>query len=317
MSVPLVSILIPCHNAAPWLATTLESALAQTHPSIEVILVDDGSTDDSVARARAFESRGVRVLTQPCRGASAARNAAAAAARGDYLQFLDADDLLAPDKIARQLARLATAPAGTVASGEWARFHRDPAEAVFTAEPVWRDFPDVVEFYLLHYRSGWMMQPSVWLVPRAVATAAGPWDERLTLNDDGEYFCRVLLASTGVVFCPGARIYYRSGVATSLSRRRDARSLRSLILSIELNTASLRARADSPALRHALADAWQKLAYDLYPDLPAESREAAARARALGGATREWEAGGKMKLLSRFIGWRGAKRVQRLLSSRS
>ena len=71
---PLVSILIPCSNAAPWLAATLASALAQTHPRTEIIIVDDGSSDHSLAIARTFEPHGVRVVTQPNAGASAARN---------------------------------------------------------------------------------------------------------------------------------------------------------------------------------------------------------------------------------------------------
>src|SRR5689334_12629004 len=91
---PRVSILVPCYNAARWLPATLASALAQTESSIEVIVVDDGSTDESLAVARSYESRGVRVFSQRNAGASAARNRAMREARGEFLQFLDADDLL-------------------------------------------------------------------------------------------------------------------------------------------------------------------------------------------------------------------------------
>jgi glycosyltransferase involved in cell wall biosynthesis len=80
---PLVSIIIPCRNAAPWLAETLESALGQTWQAKEILLVDNGSTDDSLAIARTFERRGVQVLLQSNRGAAAARNTGLRAARGD------------------------------------------------------------------------------------------------------------------------------------------------------------------------------------------------------------------------------------------
>ncbi len=94
---PLVSILIPCYNAEAWLAQTLESALAQTWSPTEIIVVDDGSKDRSLEIAKAFEPRGVKVISQHNQGASAARNRAFQESQGDFIQYLDADDLLAPD----------------------------------------------------------------------------------------------------------------------------------------------------------------------------------------------------------------------------
>src|SRR5471032_51895 len=92
MSQPLVSVIIPCFNAAPWLAGTIESALSQTWPRTEIIIIDDGSTDQSVAVARQFESGRVRLLSQENAGAGMARNAGIAIAQGDFMQYLDADD---------------------------------------------------------------------------------------------------------------------------------------------------------------------------------------------------------------------------------
>src|SRR5882672_6611417 len=103
MRAPLVSILIPAFNAEQWIGETLRSALAQTWPHKEIIVVDDGSRDQTVATARKFEAEGVRVVTQKNSGAAAARNTAFSLCHGDYIQWLDADDLLAPDKIASQL----------------------------------------------------------------------------------------------------------------------------------------------------------------------------------------------------------------------
>src|SRR2546422_568365 len=99
----LVSILIPAYNAEEWLADTLRSALGQTWPCKEIIVVDDGSSDRTLAIARRFESDRVRVVTQLNQGAAAARNTALSFSHGNYIQWLDADDLLAPDKIARQM----------------------------------------------------------------------------------------------------------------------------------------------------------------------------------------------------------------------
>ncbi len=99
---PLVSILIPCYNAERWIAQAIESSLAQTWPEKEVIVVDDGSTDASLDVIRRFDGR-VRWETGPNRGGGAARNRLLRLARGEWLQYLDADDYLLPDKVARQV----------------------------------------------------------------------------------------------------------------------------------------------------------------------------------------------------------------------
>src|SRR5438874_6764230 len=99
---PLVSILIPAYNAERWIADTIRSALAQTWPRTEIIIVDDGSKDETLSVARQFEAKNVSVVAQQNQGAAAARNHAFSLCQGDYIQWLDADDLLAPDKIARQ-----------------------------------------------------------------------------------------------------------------------------------------------------------------------------------------------------------------------
>lgn len=99
---PLVSVLIPCFNAEKYVGEAIESALAQTHPNVEVVVVDDGSTDGSPDVIRSFAGRIVFEIG-PNRGACAARNRALALSRGEYVQFLDADDLLLPTKVERQL----------------------------------------------------------------------------------------------------------------------------------------------------------------------------------------------------------------------
>jgi glycosyltransferase involved in cell wall biosynthesis len=102
MDQPLVSILIPCYNAEKYVGEAIESALAQTYPNVEVIVVDDGSTDGSLGVIKSFSSR-IRWETGPNRGGCAARNRAFELSHGDFVQFLDGDDYLLPDKVAIQL----------------------------------------------------------------------------------------------------------------------------------------------------------------------------------------------------------------------
>ncbi len=106
---PIVSVIIPDYNARPWIRTAVGSVLDQTHPAVEVIVADDGSTDDTLGALTGFQGR-VRSLRLANRGPAAARNAGLALARGEYIMFLDADDWILPEKVRRQLACLAAAP---------------------------------------------------------------------------------------------------------------------------------------------------------------------------------------------------------------
>jgi GT2 family glycosyltransferase len=98
-----VSVIVPVFNAELFITETIQSALAQTHPDVEVIVVDDGSTDGTIERLRAFGER-VNIYRQPNCGVAAARNRGASAASGEWLAFLDADDIWLPTKVERQLA---------------------------------------------------------------------------------------------------------------------------------------------------------------------------------------------------------------------
>src|SRR5437867_5272527 len=148
----LVSILIPVYNAESFVAETIHSALDQTWPAKEVIAVDDGSTDRSAKILESFGSR-IRIIGQENRGASAARNRALAEARGEVIQYLDADDLLAPDKIEIQLRRLESEPARSIASCAWSKFRDHPLECEMKPEGVWKDLLPV-EWLVTSWRRG-------------------------------------------------------------------------------------------------------------------------------------------------------------------
>jgi len=105
-----ISVVIPAYNAGAYLKESVDSVLGQSSEIHEIIIVNDGSTDDTEAVARSFESR-VKYCSQPNRGIAAARNAGIALAKGDLLAFLDADDFWTSDKIARQMAHLLSHPA--------------------------------------------------------------------------------------------------------------------------------------------------------------------------------------------------------------
>jgi glycosyltransferase involved in cell wall biosynthesis len=306
---PRVSIIIPCRNGAAWLGEAIESCLGQSWPNLQVIVVDNGSTDGSLDLAKRYEARAVTVIACERAGASAARNVGLKLADGDLIQFLDADDILDADKIRRQVERLDAAPAASVASGAWVRFARDPSEAVFAPEPVWRDFvPE--EFLIASWLGGGMMPNFSWLSPRAVIERAGPWNETLSVYDDGEFFCRVVLASSGIAFCAAARGYYRSAGAPTLSKRRDGEALASAFTAVDLSCRQLLQRCNSATAAKACATHYQRFAYDAYPQAAELVARAEKRAVELGGSDLRAGGGPAFQMLARTLGWKLSKRAQ-------
>ncbi len=197
---PLVSILIPAYNAGPWIGDTIKSALNQTWPRKEIIVIDDGSRDETVAIARQFTSNDVTVISQENQGASAARNKALQLCQGDYIQWLDADDLLAPDKIQRQMAVPKDSESKLrLISCEWGYFMYRPKKAQFVPSSLWCDLSPL-EWLLRKWEENLHMQTATWLVSRELTSAAGPWDKRLLVDNDGEYFFRIVRSSDGVQF---------------------------------------------------------------------------------------------------------------------
>ena len=308
---PLVSILIPAYNAEEWIADTLRSALAQTWENKEIIVVDDGSTDQTLAVARRFESDSVRVVSQPNQGAAVARNAALSLSKGDYIQWLDADDLLAPDKIAKQLEALDRSRGKRMLlSSPYGQFMYRWYRAQFVPSSLWKD-QSPTDWLLRKMGENLFMQTATWLVSRELTEAAGLWDVRLCGNDDdGEYFCRILLASDGVQFVPDARVYYRVFGYDSLSyigeseKKRDA-----LWLSMQLHIKYLKSFEDSPRTRAACVDYLQRNLFYFYPDRADVVSQAQEMARDLGGELGVPSLAWWYSCVRAFMGWEPTKRL--------
>jgi len=173
---PLVSVIIPVHNGAPFLREALESVFAQTHRPLEVIVADDASTDDSASIAESFP--GVDCLRLPKVGVSAARNRAVERSTGDWLAFLDADDRWFPSKLGTQLSAGEADPAaGLVLARQTFRFECDP--------PGWFRGPT-------DGSPATGFEPSAWLVRRDVFEIVGPFDEGRSLGEDTDWFARAI-----------------------------------------------------------------------------------------------------------------------------
>jgi glycosyltransferase involved in cell wall biosynthesis len=308
---PLVSILIPAFNAGPWIAETLRSAIAQTWDRKEIIVVDDGSTDQTAAIAQQFESDGVSVITQENQGAAAARNKAFSLSHGDYIQWLDADDLLAPDKIAGQMAALnQQVSKRTLLSSAWGQFLYRYNRANFAPSALWDDLSPN-EWLLRKMGQNLHMQTATWLVSRELTEAAGPWNTQLLGDDDGEYFCRVLLQSDGVRFVPEAKVYYRATGASSLSYiGRSDRKQEAQWRSMELHIDYLRSLEDSPRVRAACVKYLHNWLIFFHPERPDIVRRATQKATELGGDLDLPRLSWKYSWIKAIFGWELAKSAQ-------
>ena len=310
---PLVSILIPAYNAERWIAETMQSALGQTWPNKEIIVFDDGSTDQTVRVAQQFASKIVSIVSQKNQGAAAARNKAFELCQGDYVQWLDADDLLSPDKITYQMRATGEITDGrTLFSSAWASFRYRPAKATFIPTPLWSDLAPT-EWLTRKWEGNWHMQTATWLVSRELTEAAGPWNTRLLGDDDGEYFFRVINASNGIRFVPQSRVYYR--IMLSISNRlsyigRSSEKIEAQFLSMKLQIGYLRAREDSDRVRAACVNYLQSWLPNFYPNRPDLVQEAQQLAASLGGRLSLPKASWKYAWIEKLFGFAAAKHTQ-------
>jgi len=305
----LVSILIPAYNAECWIAHTVRSALAQTWPRTEIIVVDDGSRDRTLSIARHFASKSVSVVTQDNQGGSAARNRAFSLCQGDFIQWLDADDLLSPNKIARQMEVAAKATdKGILFSCPWAYFMYRPHRAWFSPTPLWADL-DPLEWLVRKWENNAHMNPATWLVSRELTGAAGPWDARLICCEDGEYFCRVILASNRIRFVPEATVFYRATASSASYMGRSTNKMESHLLSKRLEIAYLRSFEDNERVRAACLKSLQRGLINFYPDQPAFVRQSQQLASTLGARLEIPKLSWKYLWLQRLFGFAVAKRL--------
>lgn len=310
MPSPLVSIIIPCYNAGAYISDTLRSVVEQTYTNLEIIVVDDGSSDDSLEQIRAINDDRIRVHSQPNGGQGAASNKGLQLAKGEYIKFFDADDIMCQEHIELQVRKL-NGRKDAMASCEWYRFFdNDLATTVFATETVWQDLKPLDWLKKSLTQQYDMMAAWLWLIPREILEKTGGWDERLTLNNDFEFSVRLLLHCKDVFFTPGAKVYYRSGRKEALSWSNSRQAFEAAILSTELACGYLMAAEDSPLIRSICADRYQEWCFRIYPKYPELMECLEQKIAEFGGSKREMD-GGKLFLhLSRMFGWKAAKRIK-------
>jgi glycosyltransferase involved in cell wall biosynthesis len=288
--------------------------MAQTWPRKEIIIVNDGSTDETLRVAQQFASKDILVVDRDNQGAASTRNHAFSLSQGDYIQWLDADDLLSPDKVQRQMEASDKIRSNrTLFSSGWGYFAYRTKKAEFSPSSLWCDLSPV-EWLVRKMGENLHMQTATWLTSRELSEKAGAWDTRLLSDDDGEYFCRVILASEGVRFVPEAKVFYRETPSNRLSHvGMSDRKKVALLVSMQLHVKYLRSLEESDRVRAACMTYMQTWLLNFYPerpDLVAELEKlAATMGRRLEVPRLRW----KYAWIKPLFGWALAKRAQLVL----
>ena len=311
MKLPLVSVIIPVYNAERFLKETLTSVLGQTYSNIEVIIIDDGSWDGSYELALKYQANNIIVRKNRSKGACAARNYGFELSSGSYIQYLDADDLLSSNKIELQVNRLKKKP-DYIAVCNTFQFKDKHTNGSITDSEYLYSTNNPVSFLLKLYGSEGvpnMVQTSAWLSPRSIIENIGSWDEKLLKDQDGEFFCRAVLASKGIEYVPFAINYYRKHrTGKNVAALKQKEHLYSQLKALESKERQLLQRTNSEMFRRAMALQFKWLAINAWPQYREISKFAIIKSEFYGGSNYIPVLGGKaVEQIKAIMGWRIAK----------
>lgn len=293
----------------------MSSVLSQDWPSIELIVVDDASTDQSLSTARRMAGPNTKVIMGDGKGASAARNIGLGHVNGEYIKFLDADDILSAGTITAQVNKLRKAGEDFVCCGPWMRFTgRVPKFFAPVPEPVWK-ITEPVSWLVSSFTGGGMMCPGCWLVPAAILRKSGNWDAThvKSQNDDTEFFTRVLLQSAGIVFSDDAKLYYRSDVAGALSQDQSSEARKARLDAYYNIKKTLLAHENSPRTRHAVTANFARFVYEIAPNHPDLVILAQREVDSYDGSAFTLFPRGKFRTGSALIGYKNMLRIRRMI----
>lgn len=236
----LVSVIIPLYNAANFIESCLISIKNQTYTNLQVIIVNDGSTDDSISIVKntiVNDSRFI-IVNQENKGCSAAKNKGLQYAKGDFIQYLDADDILSENKIELQVLAL-DIHVDSIAVCRTHVFSNKISDALYSLdEDLISKGGSGLKFLLRLLGSEGiigMVQPNAYLVPMHIIEKAGPWDESISKSpaEDGEYFTRILLSTKQVLFTEGINYYRKIASISSVSKASKYENAYDLFITIK------------------------------------------------------------------------------------
>lgn len=310
-SLPLVSICVPAYNSGQYIGETLDCLLSQSYENLEIIIIDDGSSDNTSSIVKGFKDERLHYYRQPNAGAAAARNYAFEKSMGSFIKFMDSDDLISSTCIEVQVKAIRDKD-DAVASAKWGVFvNSDRSDFKLVREKVWKNLPGidwVVESLIDYGRN--MTQPGIFLIPRNLIKRAGLWNEKLSLIDDFDFMTRVLTETDKVIFCEEAILYYRNGLPNSLSRQNSRYHMESAYKAQIAGISKILQKENSQRSRLACANSLQSWAFGFYPNHMDLYNLVNERIEFLGGSSLKMEGGKFLRILRNLFGWQKAKRIK-------
>lgn len=281
---PLVSILIPMYNAEKYIVATLDSCVNQTYPNIEIIVVDDGSSDNSLKIAQKYEAihSNIKVFTQPNSGAPVARNKAFAESTGEYIQYLDADDLLDHNKIESQIKVLCTEPELTLAYGRMTAFFYKVESVTFKSRKIDRDYENTIDFLVDFWSTDAEIMPHSFLLSRKLVEKTGHWNENLVKNQDIEFFSRAAFHAEKTKYIPDSIVHYRKDNPNSIAKQYSLKAMESAYMSHNVLTEVMREYLSDKRVVYCLVLMYSALYHRIYEDYPNLAAKALKQLNELG-----------------------------------
>jgi glycosyltransferase involved in cell wall biosynthesis len=310
---PLISICMPAYNAGPYILESVKSIQSQSYQNWELVIVNDGSTDNTAKQLQTITDQRIRVFHQQNRGPGAASNKAFSMSKGALIKFMDADDLLSGDFLKWQVEAINNFT-DNIGYSQWGRFYNNDLQTFkLSTGPITGDMSPS-KWLISSMRSAEiMLQGAMFLIPRAVVEDAGLWNEELTLINDFEFYIRVLLHAKQLRYVEKSVLYYRSGLKGSVSSTTTLKAAKSAYLSTELGTGHLLNFSDRPEVRQLSADCFQRFVYTFYPHYPQLVKKAEQKVIELGGSKIPFPAGGYTRILTNLLGWKTTKKIKKLL----
>lgn len=313
-----VSIIIPAYNASKFIGETLDSVLNQKYNNIEVIVVENHSDDNTFSIVEEYVRnypKVIKLYKNKSKGPCSARNYGFELSTGAYILYLDADDLISENKLSNQIELLnMNDDPNAISISKWYHFTNCIDNFVVTNFSCYKDYNKSYEILIDLWTNGEMIQTACWLTPRHLIESIDGWNEKLITNptDDSEFFTRIVLKSSKIIFDNKGIVYYRKPIQLNLSQKKNKDSIKS-ILDTFISYERILLFNTSEKVKKALATNYLKYIYSYYCDFPEFSKIAEKKFYDLGYKKMWPVGGGNFVLFAKILGFKNSLNFRKLI----